>query len=117
MLKGTLAIAFIAILCLSMFSAFAPKVKAQQSSADWPNFRADPSHSGAGSGPSALTPTVTWNYTTGNWVASSAAVVGGVVYVGSDNDNIYALNATNGAELWNYTPEAMLVRLLPLSAA
>ena len=64
-----------------MFSAYAPKVNAQQSSADWIMFHADPSHSGAGTGNPALTPTLLWRYTTGNWVYSSPAVVGGVVYV------------------------------------
>ena len=34
---------------------------------------------------------------------SSPAVVNGVVYVGSDDNNVYALNATTGAKLWNYT--------------
>ena len=58
-----------------MFSAFAPKVIAQQSSADWPMFRADPSHSGAGTGNAVLTPTLLWNYTTGSTVYSSPAVV------------------------------------------
>ena len=44
-----------------------------------------------------------WNYTTGGSVDSSPAVVNGVVYIGSDDGNVYALNAANGAELWNYT--------------
>ena len=44
-----------------------------------------------------------WNYTTGSYVVSSPAVVNGVVYIGSDDGNVYALNATNGAKLWNYT--------------
>ena len=26
----------------------------------------------------------------------------GVVYVGSDDDNVYALNASTGAQLWSY---------------
>ena len=43
-----------------------------------------------------------WNYGTGNGTLSSPAVVGGVVYVGSSDDNIYALSATNGVKLWNY---------------
>ena len=34
---------------------------------------------------------------------SSPAVANGVVYVGSDDHNVYALNATTGAKLWNYT--------------
>ena len=43
-----------------------------------------------------------WSYTTGNSVYSSPAVVNGVVYVGSEDSNVYALNATTGAKLWSY---------------
>ena len=46
---------------------------------------------------------LTWSYTTGDYVVSSPAVANGVVYVGSDDGNVYALNATTGAKLWNYT--------------
>jgi glucose dehydrogenase len=35
-------------------------------------------------------------------VFSSPAVLNGVVYAGSDGSNIYALNATTGAFVWNY---------------
>ena len=38
---------------------------------------------------------------------SSPAVANGVVYVGSDDGNVYALNAATGAELWSYTTEAL----------
>jgi len=44
-----------------------------------------------------------WAYTTGSYVYSSPAVANGVVYVGSYDDNVYALNATTGAKLWSYT--------------
>jgi outer membrane protein assembly factor BamB len=30
-------------------------------------------------------------------------VANGVVYVGSDDSNVYALNATTGAKLWSYS--------------
>ncbi len=76
-----------------MSTAYALKVTAQQSSGDWPMFRADPSHSGAGTGNSVLTPTLLWNYTTGSDVWSSPAVVNGVVYVGGGN-NVYALGGS-----------------------
>ena len=36
-------------------------------------------------------------------VYSSPAVANGVVYVGSDDGNVYALNASTGAKLWSYT--------------
>jgi eukaryotic-like serine/threonine-protein kinase len=43
-----------------------------------------------------------WSYATGFYVGSSPAVVNGVVYVGSDDGNVYALNASTGAKLWSY---------------
>ena len=46
---------------------------------------------------------LTWSFTTGSVVLSSPTVVDGVVYVGSEDNNTYALNATTGAKLWNYT--------------
>ncbi|GAJ14434.1 unnamed protein product, partial [marine sediment metagenome] len=44
-----------------------------------------------------------WNYTTGSAVASSPAVADGIVYVGSNDNNIYALDAAMGTVVWNYT--------------
>lgn len=86
--------------------------------ADWTMFRANPSHSGVGTGNPVLTPTLLWNFTAGYQVESSPAVFGGIVYVGSTTVNyteegyyglvpneygcIYALNATSGAQIWNY---------------
>ena len=43
-----------------------------------------------------------WSHKTGGAVDSSAAVVRGVVYVGSFDDDVYALNATTGVKLWSY---------------
>ena len=44
-----------------------------------------------------------WIYATGDRVWSSPAVANGVVYVGSFDDNVYALDAKTGAKLWSYT--------------
>ena len=46
---------------------------------------------------------VIWNYTTGGPVFSSPAAVGGMVYVGSTDRRVYALDASTGAVVWNYT--------------
>ncbi|MDD1719977.1 MAG: PQQ-binding-like beta-propeller repeat protein [Methanoregulaceae archaeon] len=52
--------------------------------------------------------TLLWNYTTGGPVSSSPAVVDGVVYIGSQDSHLYALNASTGAFLWKYnTTERM----------
>ena len=39
-------------------------------------------------------------------VESSPAVANGVVYVGSDDGNVYALNAKTGVKLWSYTTDS-----------
>lgn len=41
-----------------------------------------------------------WTYTTGGIVESSPAVAGGVVYIGSNDGYLYALDATTGAKKW-----------------
>jgi outer membrane protein assembly factor BamB len=42
-----------------------------------------------------------WNFSTGAPVGASAAIVHGVVYIGSWNGDEYALNASSGGVLWN----------------
>ncbi len=44
-----------------------------------------------------------WRYKTGGEIHSSPAVVDGVVYVGSNDYNVYALNARTGRKLWSYS--------------
>jgi outer membrane protein assembly factor BamB len=41
-----------------------------------------------------------WQFTTGNSIDTSPAVANGVVYVSSGDNNVYALNASTGAKLW-----------------
>ncbi|GAB3023603.1 CARDB domain-containing protein [Natronobiforma cellulositropha] len=43
-----------------------------------------------------------WNFTTGDNARSSPMVVDGVVYVGSYDGNVYAIDAHDGGELWRY---------------
>jgi outer membrane protein assembly factor BamB len=44
-----------------------------------------------------------WEFPTGGPVRSSPALANGVVYVGSDDHNLYALSAATGHELWHAT--------------
>ena len=44
-----------------------------------------------------------WSYAAADLVDSSPAVANGVVYVGSYDGKVYALNAKTGVELWSYT--------------
>ncbi|WP_331766856.1 PQQ-binding-like beta-propeller repeat protein [Embleya sp. NBC_00896] len=47
-------------------------------------------------------PSLTWRFATGDDVTSSPTVVDGVVYVGSFDKNVYALDAATGAKKWSY---------------
>jgi outer membrane protein assembly factor BamB len=44
-----------------------------------------------------------WNFTTGGNVTSSPAIANGVVYIGSADNQVYALDSSKGKLLWNYT--------------
>ncbi len=41
-----------------------------------------------------------WTALTGDQIWSSPTVANGVIYVGSQDDKLYAFNATTGAQLW-----------------
>ena len=71
-------------------------------SADWPMYHSDTSHSGVGAGNSTIDPTLLWRHGTGNQIWSSPAVAGDVVYIGSNDGNVYALNASTGSTVWTY---------------
>ena len=43
-----------------------------------------------------------WQFRTGGYIASSPAVVGGVVYFGSGDHYLYAVNIKTGQEKWKF---------------
>ncbi len=68
----------------------------------WPMFRHDPAHTAAGqSGPTNLT--LRWSFTTGGAVVSSPSIADGIAYFGSQDKNIYAVNARDGSLIWKFT--------------
>jgi len=74
---------------------------------DWPMWRADPSHSSTATvGPANLT--LAWKFTTAGSVISSPSIVNGVVYVGSQDKNIYALGAFSGELLWKFQTQSFI---------
>ena len=75
------------------------------SAADWPMFRHDPAHSGVADEVVEPPLELLWKYKTGNKVISSPAISGGIVYVGSYDGNVYALDATTGELKWKYKVE------------
>jgi eukaryotic-like serine/threonine-protein kinase len=66
-------------------------------------FRGDPGHSGvyAGAGVPEFHG-VRWSFHTNGEVVSSPAIVGGVVYVGSNDGNLYAIDESSGKLHWKF---------------
>jgi outer membrane protein assembly factor BamB len=64
-------------------------------------FRGDAAHSGAyaGSGPRQFH-AVKWKFATGDRVVSSPVFSDGVIYFGSDDHNVYAVDAATGRQIW-----------------
>ena len=67
----------------------------------WSTYRQNPAHSAAGpSGPTNLN--LLWNYTTGGAVSSSPSIADGRVFFGSQDKNVYSLDARNGSFIWKF---------------
>ncbi|MFH1445468.1 MAG: PQQ-binding-like beta-propeller repeat protein [Nanoarchaeota archaeon] len=80
-----------------------------QGNHSWPMFHQNLKHTGTTGGVASGNVTLMWNYTLGAGIGiSSPAIVDGVVYVGSNDKNIYAI-WTNGTLKWNYTTEFEIV--------
>jgi eukaryotic-like serine/threonine-protein kinase len=72
-----------------------------------PMFRVDAQHTGATAGaPRHLR--LKWHFETRGKIRSTAAVASGVVCFGSEDGNLYALDATTGALKWKYATDGDL---------
>ena len=67
-------------------------------------FRGDPAHSGvyAGPGPRQFH-RVKWKFPTGNRIISSPVIDDKKIYFGSDDGNVYAVDAQNGRQIWQHS--------------
>ena len=55
-----------------------------------------------GTGPAITDDISIWRFDTGGWVVNAPAVADGVVYAGSDNNSVYAIDAATGQMLWRF---------------
>lgn len=69
----------------------------------WSMFRHDSQHTGYSASPRLNGNSVLWSYTTSVAVESSPAVIDGMIYVASDDGNVYCLEAYTGTKMWNFT--------------
>ena len=84
------------------FSLF-PSVQAQDAPADnWSQFRGNLNLTGVSQSNVPQNIRHLWTYEAGDSIESSAAIVGGTVFVGSQKGELTALNLENGAAYWKY---------------
>ena len=77
-------------------------VEPPRTTAPWPMFQGGPARTGHHprvTGPSKPV-TTQWTLDTGDQVRSSPAVANGTVYVGSDDNSVYAIDASDGTTQW-----------------
>jgi outer membrane protein assembly factor BamB len=87
--------------CISVFAAFAAPVSPAPGGVAM--FRGTPDHAGAYAAPPGHElGGVRWTFATNGAVRSSPAIVDGVVYVGSSDGYLYALNERTGRMRWRY---------------
>lgn len=77
----------------------------EQERSSWPMFRGSPGLLGVSSErlPDALA--LAWSFKTGGPVKSSPAIVDGRVFVGSDDQHVYALGLGDGKKVWAFKTE------------
>ncbi len=115
-----LAIFVLASFCLAEVSGSHKKPAAPHTLTDWPEFhrlnmaRYNPYESIL-SIDSVKSLWVKWSLPTGGIINGSPAVANGVVYVGSNDFNVYALNARTGVKLWTF-PTGSYVQSTPAVA-
>lgn len=71
-------------------------------------FRNDPAHSGTYSGGVQQFHRVRWTFHTKGEIVSSPAVADGVVYVGSNDGNLYAIDQRTGTKKWVFKTDARI---------
>jgi outer membrane protein assembly factor BamB len=78
--------------------------------ADWPLFRGDAAMTGVAAVKLPDQIVQRWQFKTGDQIEGAPAIVGGVVYVGSYDEHLYALELATGAQKWK-------TKLGPIKAA
>src|SRR6266545_6425976 len=74
--------------------------KATAAGAGWPMFRGNPALTGVAAGTLPEKLSLLWSFKTGGPVKSSAAIVGGRVFIGSGDSHVYALDLATGKKTW-----------------
>ncbi|XHH09006.1 MAG: PQQ-binding-like beta-propeller repeat protein [Candidatus Bathyarchaeia archaeon] len=92
-----------ATLTVAGASVVKPVTFASSTSSDWYMSRRDALHSGYADTSAPLTNTTLWITHLNEITTSSPAIVNGILYIGTGNGTIYALDTVDGSIIWEYT--------------
>jgi len=70
--------------------------------ADWTQFRGDAALTGVATDALPAAPSLTWTFDAGDEVQSTPAIAGGIVYFGSKDGRLHALDLATGKERFRY---------------
>ena len=109
--RATVGGAFVAcaLLAVAVFARRVPAAKtAAVAPADrWSQFRGSLQLTGVSEATLPNAPKLLWTYEAGDAIESSAAIVDGVVYVGSATGELHAINLSDGTPRWKYKASAI----------
>jgi len=80
----------------------------QAVAADWPMFRGQPSLAGISNAKISTNLTLKWRFKTGGPVKSSPAIVGGNVFFGAGDSNLFCIRLSDGSKVWNFTADGLI---------
>ena len=86
---------------------------------NWVQYNANPAHTGTNPLENVISTSnvgtlhEVWTFATGSFITSSPAVANGVLYIGSFDHNVYALNARTGRKIWQYTTGSAIEHSTP----
>lgn len=77
-------------------------------SSEWPHFRGNAQLHGVSAAAIGAAPTLAWRFETEGEILSSPVIAGGVVYVGSTDNSVYAVDLETGAPRWRFETKDMV---------
>ena len=101
----SLAVVSFGLATLAVRASDLPKTDAVATENSWPMFRGNPSLTGVAPGKLTDKLSLLWTFKAGQPIKSSAAVVDGKVFIGGDDQNVYALDFATGKKVWEFKTE------------
>ena len=75
----------------------------------WPSYRGTPTLSGVSAARLPDKPALRWTVKTDGPIKGAAAIVGGVVFVGSEDEKVRALKLADGTKVWEFKADGPVV--------